>query len=41
MQQWLRERNQPVPSADPRGMKMDMAGMDALQLMPGMLTERR
>jgi uncharacterized protein (DUF305 family) len=42
MQQWLRERNQPVPEPDPRGMKMPMpgmAGMDQMVLMPGMLTE--
>jgi uncharacterized protein (DUF305 family) len=39
MQQWLRERNQPVPEPDARGMKMDMPGMDHYTLMPGMLTE--
>lgn len=33
MQQWLAERNQRVPEADPNGMKMDMAGMHD---MPGM-----
>lgn len=36
MQQWLRERGQPVPEPDPRGMAM--AGMDHPMLMPGMLT---
>src|SRR5689334_7355585 len=41
MQQWLRERNQPVPEADARGMKMDMPGMDHYTLMPGMLTEEQ
>jgi uncharacterized protein (DUF305 family) len=44
MQQWLRERNQPVPDPDPRGMKMampGMAGMDHMVLMPGMLTEEQ
>src|SRR4051794_26219990 len=45
MQQWLRERNQPVPDADPNGMKMDMAGMHDMpgmsvyKRMPGMLTD--
>ena len=39
MQQWLKERNQPVPEPDARGMKMDMPGMDHYTLMPGMLTE--
>jgi uncharacterized protein (DUF305 family) len=41
MQQWLRERNQPVPEPDARGMKMDMPGMDHYTLMPGMLTEEQ
>jgi uncharacterized protein (DUF305 family) len=41
MQQWLRERNQPVPEADARGMKMDMPGMDHYTLMPGMLTDEQ
>jgi len=41
MQQWLRERNQPVPEADARGMKMDMAGMDHYVMMPGMLTDEQ
>jgi uncharacterized protein (DUF305 family) len=36
MQRWLRERNQPVPEADPRGHRMP--GMDHMVLMPGMLT---
>ena len=35
-QRWLRERNQPVPPADPRGHVMP--GMDHPMLMPGMLT---
>jgi uncharacterized protein (DUF305 family) len=39
MQQWLKERNQPVPEADARGMKMDMPGMDHYVMMPGMLTD--
>jgi uncharacterized protein (DUF305 family) len=41
MQQWLRERNQPVPEPDPRGMKMNMGGMDQYMIMPGMLTEEQ
>ncbi|HEY6220792.1 MAG TPA: DUF305 domain-containing protein [Gemmatimonadaceae bacterium] len=39
MQQWLRDRNQPVPEADPNGMKMDMGGMQHYMKMPGMLTD--
>jgi uncharacterized protein (DUF305 family) len=48
MQQWLRDRNQPVPEPDPRGMKMPMGGMNGMSgmgdmggvmIMPGMLTE--
>ena len=39
MQQWLRDRNQPVPEADPNGMMMNMAGMQHYMKMPGMLTE--
>ncbi len=35
-QRWLRERQQPVPAADPRGHMMP--GMDHPMLMPGMLT---
>jgi uncharacterized protein (DUF305 family) len=41
MQQWLAERRQPVPEADPRGMKMDMGGMAHYMAMPGMLTEEQ
>jgi uncharacterized protein (DUF305 family) len=43
MQNWLRDRNQPVPPADPHGMMMKMDGMDMSQpmLMPGMLTEEQ
>lgn len=36
MQRWLGDHHQPVPAADPRGMRM--AGMDQPMLMPGMLT---
>jgi uncharacterized protein (DUF305 family) len=39
MQAWLKDRNQPVPEADPRGMKMMMGGMEHMIMMPGMLTE--
>ena len=39
MQHWLRDRKQPVPDADPKGMKMQMGGMTHTMLMPGMLTE--
>ena len=35
-QRWLREHNEPVPPADPRGHVMP--GMDHPMLMPGMLT---
>ena len=39
MQQWLRDRRQPVPDARPTGMKMMMNGVEHEMLMPGMLTE--
>ncbi|HET6763097.1 MAG TPA: DUF305 domain-containing protein, partial [Longimicrobiaceae bacterium] len=39
MQQWLRDRGQPVPEATPGPMKMEMNGMQHDMLMPGMLTE--
>jgi uncharacterized protein (DUF305 family) len=39
MQQWLRDRQQPVPEARPAGMKMTMNGHEHEMLMPGMLTE--
>src|SRR6185436_3748859 len=39
MQHWLRDRKQPVPDEDPKGMKMQMGGMTHTMLMPGMLTE--
>ena len=38
MQQWLRDRRQPVPEPDPAGMKMNMGRMEHAMLMPGMLT---
>jgi len=39
MQRWLRERQQPVPAADPHGPMMP--GMDHSMLMPGMLTQEQ
>jgi uncharacterized protein (DUF305 family) len=39
MQQWLRERGQPVPEATAGPMTMNMGGMQHEMLMPGMLTE--
>lgn len=38
MQQWLRDRLQPVPEASPTGMRMMMNGMEHEMLMPGMLS---
>ncbi len=38
MQNWLRERRQPVPEPNPAGMKMMMNGVEHDMLMPGMLT---
>lgn len=39
MQQWLRDRRQPVPEARPGSMKMTMGGVEHEMSMPGMLTE--
>src|SRR5919201_2006489 len=39
MQNWLRDRRQPVPEATPGGVMMNMGGMQHEMLMPGMLTE--
>jgi len=39
MSAWLKDRNQPVPEPDPRGMKMQMNGTTMYMMMPGMLTE--
>jgi uncharacterized protein (DUF305 family) len=39
MQNWLRDRNQPVPEAKPVPMKMVMNGQEMEMLMPGMLTD--
>ena len=41
MQQWLRDRRQPVPDARPGPMKMRMNGMEHEMLMPGMLTDEQ
>jgi uncharacterized protein (DUF305 family) len=38
MQNWLREHNEPVPSATSAGMTMKMDGAEHQMLMPGMLT---
>ena len=38
MQQWLRDRKQPVPMPDEHHVMMAMNGMDHEMLMPGMLT---
>lgn len=39
MQQWLRDRRQPVPDAHTMGMTMSMGGVEHVMLMPGMLTD--
>ena len=39
MQQWLRDRGQPVPEVSTVGMKMRTNGHEHHHLMPGMLTE--
>ena len=39
MQQWLRDRGQPVPDAKSTRMKMKMNGVEHDMLMPGMLTD--
>ena len=41
MQQWLRDRNQPVPDAHTPGMRMKMNGVEHVMLMPGMLTDEQ
>jgi len=41
MQNWLRDRNQPVPEATAGPMMMDMGGMKQAMLMPGMLTDEQ
>jgi uncharacterized protein (DUF305 family) len=39
MQNWLRDRGEPVPDATSTRMKMSMGGMEHDMLMPGMLTD--
>ncbi len=39
MQNWLKDRNLPVPEAKPMPMKMKMDGMEHEMLMPGMLSD--
>jgi len=41
MQNWLRDRGEPVPPATPSGMKMKMDGMEHEMLMPGMLSDEQ
>jgi uncharacterized protein (DUF305 family) len=41
MQNWLRDRNQPVPEAKPVPMKMEMNGQVMEMLMPGMLSDEQ
>ena len=41
MQNWLRDRRQPVPEAKAGPMKMVMNGMEHEMLMPGMLTDEQ
>jgi uncharacterized protein (DUF305 family) len=41
MQRWLRERDLPVPDADPKGMKMEMNGESHMMMMPGMLSDEQ
>jgi len=41
MQDWLRDRNQPVPEAKPMPVKMRMQGVEHGVLMPGMLTDEQ
>jgi uncharacterized protein (DUF305 family) len=38
MQQWLADREKPIPEPDPAGMKMNMGGTQHVHVMPGMLT---
>jgi uncharacterized protein (DUF305 family) len=40
MQNWLRDRGQPVPDATSTRHKMKMNGVELDMLMPGMLTDR-
>ena len=40
MQQWLRDRSEPVPAADATHLRMTMNGMEHDMIMPGMLNEQ-
>jgi uncharacterized protein (DUF305 family) len=40
MQNWLRDRNRPVPAADATHLRMTMNGMEHDMIMPGMLDDR-
>lgn len=41
MQDWLRDRTQPVPEAKPMPVKMMMDGVEHEMMMPGMLTDEQ
>jgi uncharacterized protein (DUF305 family) len=41
MQMWLRDHGLPAPEPDPRGMRMEMGGMEHHMLMPGMISEEQ
>ena len=41
MQDWLKERGQPVPPAKPLPMKMKMNGVEHMMMMPGMLSDQQ
>jgi uncharacterized protein (DUF305 family) len=41
MQNWLRDRGQPVPEPNPKGMTHTMGGEQHVMLMPGMLTDEQ
>jgi uncharacterized protein (DUF305 family) len=41
MQEWLRDRGQPVPEAVPLPVRMMMGGMEHEMMMPGMLTDEQ
>jgi uncharacterized protein (DUF305 family) len=41
MSTWLKDRGQPVPEPDPKGMKMMHGGQEHVMRMPGMLTDEQ
>jgi uncharacterized protein (DUF305 family) len=41
MSTWLRDRGQPVPEPNPKGMTHTMGGEEHVMLMPGMLTDEQ